>query len=408
MKRIIALITGVLMVILLLPFTACNEKKIPVEQYPGLETIEETVTSAPQEGENPAEDTEENVGDMSDEEFKELITNPDPFEKTGQFSYNPVTIPEDVAWKYRDNPQIIKNAQYIMYAVYNFDSEFEVPDEDVLKEEEFVLASILASESSPLVNAAMVDTEDYKHFTIKYLPQFVLHQDEDGSLIAEALDNSEQGYSQSIINGFVDYVTDLVNKNVSAEDSDMEKAKAIYEAIANDFSIEMDPYGSSVIITDEVNEGIPETISRNTLVEGVNERKLGQYEIVQLYQFILSQLNIECMSVLGSGTYHKKNIEELDNYMADSWEYTWNVVISEGKAYNCDLFMEIAVLENRRLTNPGSEADLAFFGMSDKTWDKTYTVNKASLSTYSSFYGMGATGGESKDTVPECAEDYNF
>ena len=402
-RKKLSLATSILLIFLLLFATACKDKKISVEDYPEPESV------VKEEKERQEYTSEADLsGAMTDEEFEEFIANPDPFEKNGNFIYNPANIPENLCRKYRDNPKVIANARHILCAIYNFDSEFEIPTEDVLSAEEFFLAYELACEASPMTYGATVDSEDYQHFTVSYLPSFTVYQEDDGSFTAETIENDNPAHAKEVFEGFIEYVTSTINKNVDKDAPQMEKAKAVYRALANDFTIDWDLFGMSLVESDDFTDGSVDIISKNTLIEGVWEKKLDQYQLALFYQFMMYQLNIECMCVSGSGTYHKKNIEELDNYMADLWQNTWNVVVSDGKAYNCDLFMEIAVLENRKITNPGSEADLTYFGMSDDTHDKTYTVNKASLKTYSTYYGYGAVDGVEENKVPECVEDYYF
>ena len=64
-----------------------------------------------------------------------------------------------------------------------------------------------------------------------------------------------------------------------------------------------------------------------------------------MYQYILTQLNIECMTVSSSGAYHSQGIEKLDKEMGTRGRNIWNVVVVDGKAYNCDLAYEILTYE---------------------------------------------------------------
>ena len=147
-----------------------------------------------------------------------------------------------------------------------------------------------------------------------------------------------------------------------------------------------------------------ELANRRTIVEGTLDKKLDQMEIARLYRFILSQLNIECYAVQASGTYYKQDDEKLDAFMKDAYLNYWNVVVADGKAYNCDLFYEIAILDTQRNENPNATADMTYFGMSDETRKKSFNVSKSSLKTLNTYMFEDQP---SDVIIPECLEDYH-
>ena len=124
-----------------------------------------------------------------------------------------------------------------------------------------------------------------------------------------------------------------------------------------------------------------------------------------MYQYILTQLNIECMTVSSSGAYHSQDIEKLDKEMGTRGRNIWNVVVVDGKAYNCDLAYEILTYEYDKSMSAGVEPQMKYFGMSDSTRSQSFTVSDRSSIYY---YNPNPWEEESgpKNMVPECVSDY--
>ena len=403
LKRLIAKITVVLTASFSLTVTACKEKTIAIDEYPQeVQTVEDDEDLIKENTPDTQNESESQNRALTDAQLKALLDSPDPFEK-GTFSFNIKCIPYYMAKKYQDHPEIIMNALAYIEAVYNQDSEFEMPPEDVLDIDGYIHAMELAEMANPMVSAVRLDTEDFIHYKVVYLPKYTAVQNEETGFIdimpAEAEDQDE---AKKVIGDFVDYVCETVNKNVSADDSDIEKARAVYEALANDIGIvDLEKYTDPTII---YSDDMEELANRRTIVEGTLDKKLDQMEIARLYRFILSQLNIECYAVQASGTYYKQDDEKLDAFMKDAYLNYWNVVVADGKAYNCDLFYEIAILDTQRNENPNATADMTYFGMSDETRKKSFNVSKSSLKTLNTYMFEDQP---SDVIIPECLEDYH-
>ena len=402
LKRLIATITCVLTAFFSLTFTACKEKQIEIDDYPQpIQTVEEdeNVANESDSDKKNEDDSEEKA--LTDTELEALLDAPDPFEK-GIFTFNPRCIPFYMAQKYKDRPEVIMNALAYLEAVYNQDTEFEMPTEDKLDIEGYIDALELAEMSNPMISAVRLDTEDFLHYKVVYLPKFILVENEENGfpdIMPGEAENQDE--AKRVIGDFVDYICETVNKNVSADDSDIEKARAVYEGLANDLGIvDLENYKDGTVI---YAEDIEEMLNRRTLIEGALEKKLDQMETARLYRFILSQLNIECYAVQASGTYYKQNDEKLDAFMKDAYFNVWNVVVSDGKAYNCDLFYEIAILDTIKKDNSNATADMTYFGMSDETRNKSFNVTKTSLKSLNSFMYEDVP---SDVLIPECVEDY--
>ena len=400
-RRIIVFALSAIFIFSFLLSGGCvKEKKI--EDYP------EPVTDV---SENPgAQETSENKEDknkrleMSNEEFYELVALPNPYE-SGQFVFTDDAIPQSYTWDYRDRPEIIINAKAIVKAALNGESIGKIPPEAAVSLEDFQIALDLAKLSYPMMDDAIGgNSEDGTEFHIDYNPVFVLEPDlEEGDVVETIQEESTEFNSDT--NDFVYYVIDLINKNVSPEDSDMEKAEAVYKALVSEFEPVMRPIDADSIIEEDGTEIIIPYSS--SLGSDMMEKKLDYLEIARLYQFILTQLGIECLTVTSYGNYTKQNLEELDKFIGDEWYNVWNVVIVDGKAYNCDLFFEMALLSYQRGFEPQTDPGVEYFGMSDEVMGKSFEANRDKLAEYSfkdplGYFESLVNGGP----VPFCEEDY--
>ncbi|MBR4413699.1 MAG: hypothetical protein IKS60_08780 [Lachnospiraceae bacterium] len=403
-KRIFTLIISVITVFSLLPLTGCEKEK-KIEDYPEPEIIE-TENTSPSEMTEIMEVAEDFSDEMTEEEFEELIAIPDPFE-SNHFVYCPDAIPVSLARGFRDKPKIIINAKYILQAVYEGKNNVEVPEKDAISNHDFQAAIDLAKLSNPI--AAGIDggnSEDGTAFFIMNFPRIILHGDEvagDEVEVEEADADEIKSKSESLL----DYVVDTINNNVSPEDSDIEKAEAVYKALASDFTPVMREQNVTEYVIDDDGTAYVQPTLSHTLIEDFPKGELDNLEISQLYQFILTQLNIECMTVASYGNYTSQNVEELDDLMSGDWYEVWNVVVCDGKAYNCDLFFEIAVLQKQRIKNQYADPDITYFGMSDALRNKSFEANKEKLAEYTFKDPYETEACQVKGSiVPVCAEDY--
>lgn len=403
-KRIFTFIISVITVFSLLPLTGCEKEK-KIEDYPEPEIIE-TENTSPSEMTEIMEVAEDFSDEMTEEEFEELIAIPDPFE-SDHFVYCPDAIPVSLARGFREKPKIIKNAKYILQAVYEGKNNVEVPEKDAISNHDFQAAIDLAKLSNPI--AAGIDggnSEDGTAFFIMNFPRIILHGDEvagDEVEVEEADADEIKSKSESLL----DYVVDTINNNVSPEDSDIEKAEAVYKALASDFTPVMREQNVTEYVIDDDGTAYVQPTLSHTLIEDFPEGELDNLEISQLYQFILTQLNIECMTVASYGNYTSQNVEELDDLMSGDWYEVWNVVVCDGKAYNCDLFFEIAVLQKQRINNQYADPDMTYFGMSDALRNKSFEANKEKLAEYTFKDPYETEACQVKGSiVPVCAEDY--
>lgn len=381
-------------IISLLSLSGCTGKpgKI-VEDYPTPVKEEEGMQNQTETGENT--DNTANKKEMSDEEFEELIKNRDPFE-SGKFIYDPLKLDASLCQLYRDNPNIIKLTKAYMNAAYNMDTEFSVPEDEVPEGEDLWTAIELASILNPLCEAAGFDnTEESNRFKITYFPRYII-KDSGGydiNIVMDTESTKDPDEAKELYNEFVDYVSDLVNNNVSEEDSDIEKARAVYKALVSDIKAPEDISIEARALKEDDEEWV-----MDTLVEGIHNRELDQYQFATMYRFVLMQLDIECIALNSGGIYVKQDNERLDKYMGQfgGWN-TWNIVVADGFAYHCDLFFEVLVLEAKRETKPDYEPEMIYFGMSDETRDKSFKVSRSE---------MWPMDTREDYKIPNCEKDY--
>ena len=388
--------------------SGCSNAKI-IEDYPEPITAEntETKTNTDIQSDESTDKPKENAAEqrtLTDEQFEEFIAIPDPYEKTGQFQFNPTAIPEYYARRFREKPAIISVAKAMMDASYNVEREFDVPPEDILEIEDYIIALTLAEMSSPIVDSTQMKTDDFQNYEIIYMPEYVVTENEQG--IFFELNNEQTSYDEAgqVINKFADYVQDLVNRNVSKDDPDIEKARKVYEALVKDLAYS--ERGISVDMNYSIDDIKDSFNSESRTVENIVVAKsLTQDKLALLYQFILTQFNIECMTVTSSGIYHSQGIEKLDSEMNETGNNIWNVIFVDGKAYHCDLSYEILTYEyDKTIHGENCDPQMKYFGMSDDTRNESFSITKSNLYLYDEYDGMRI--GSIPDMVPECVEDY--
>jgi len=410
LKRIVISLSAYLLlgafVITMSAGSGCNKTKT-IEDYPEPVTVENTETDTDVPDNETGESSQENTSEqltLTDEQFEEFIAIPDPFEKTGQFRYNPTVIPEYYARRFREKPAIIAVAKTMMEAAYNVERGFEVPPENVLEFDDFYKALTLAQMSSPIADSTQMQTEDFQVYEVVYMPQYVVNENEQGIFFELASEQTSYDDAGKTINDFTDYIQDLVNKNVSKDDPDIVKAEKIYEALVKDLSYsEMGTQMEGMYTMEDIAESLGS--ESRTIENIVKDKSLNQEKLALLYQHILTQLKIECLTVTSSGLYHNQGIEKLDKEMSSTGSNTWNVIVVNGKAYHCDLAYEIMTYEHDKAAHgEGYDPQMKYFGMSDATRDESFSVTKSNLRLYDLYSGLQI--GDIPDMVPECKEDY--
>lgn len=410
-KRFLTQLTAVTLAICVIFLSSCAPKKIDGEEYPGFVPIEETVTEKKvEEKEIPVEDIVEKGG-MTDSEFEELIKIPDPFEETGKFQFCPGAIPENYARQYREKPEIVFVAKQMLTAVYNGASEFSIAPEYELSTDEAWLAEELAAKACPLADACSIGAhlEDPLTYSVIYMPKNDIVLDENGDIDDErsSFTDMDAVEAKKVIGDFTDFVKSLIDRNIKKEDSDMEKAEKIYEALVKEVAYrEKRPYEDSMYI-EFTEEGMEALRGETTLVEDIiNDHATSKNRIPFLYQYILTQLNIECMTVTSSGAYVSQGYEKLDKEMGSDGRLVWNVIVIDGIPYNCDMAFDMIVYEAEKGANKDYEPVMKYFGMSDSTRAQSFVItSRDNLYLYDPNISYEWEN-PPRDMVPECPKDY--
>ena len=409
-KRFVTRLTALTLCLSVTFLSSCSPKKIDINEYPEPVTTEETVKESATAQTTETTTDPDIRGGMTDSQFEEFIAIPDPFEATGKFQFYPKAIPEFYARQYRDNPKIIYVAKEMLNAIYTGETEFDIPPEFEMGYEDLYETQKIAEMSCPLASACRCGFSDEEplHYYVTYLPKDRLVLTEDGEIneAESSFTSLEKDEAMIIINSFTDYIQDLINSNVSAEDSDMVKAEKIYEALVKDMSFRerlASEDTSYISFEDDMTYETPPSM----LEDIVNEKTTTQPRLALLYQYILTQLNIECMTVFSSGAYTKQGIERLDTVMGEDGRDIWNVVVVDGKAYNCDLAYEILTYEYDKSLKSDAEPEMRYFGMSDKTRGESFKVtDRDNLVLYNPDEWDLVYGTPKKGLVPECPNDY--
>ena len=387
-KRITGRILSFIMILSVLSAYGCNKgKTIDPNFYPtavenGSETAKETKTEKPQ---------------LSDEEI--LKPENDTFRETGKFEYNPAVIPNWVLEEAKDKPQLVRVAKDALVAINNCDTEFTIDEDLKLTQDDIQALYYIIYYSTPLYGVVLLSETDEKNtYTLDYFPQFVESVDDEGktSYDVQETDTSE---AKETIDAFKDYVTNLINDNLTSDMSEKEMAAIIYRELVKD--IKFEPVSS-----DSYMGMSPEAFNSGEIIKGIFDKKYtGGEEFISLYAFFMAQLHIDIRTVgTASGFYTESLKTTLGDKTPISYFWGWQVIQLDGEYYNCDIVLEKLVYGQKYGEESGVDPDMEFFGMSDKERIKSYKVGKASV------FWMDTInpGSASLGNVPNCENDYDY
>lgn len=343
----------------------------------------------PEEG---VENTSENNGKIEESINPVEPENTDSF-SDGQFVFNPEAINQYYLDELKDKPIQIKLAKRILKAVYDLETEFELTGEYECEEEDFVQALRLARLSNPMVNCTSVSLNDSNTVKIVYYPPY-----------SQSFDSDDNSYKDEVGNDFREFelfVTETINKIISFEDDSIERAKKIYSVLVNELELDYD--AERIINTNgSVSENIIEC--NNTDIIKVPETgKLPFWSFMGLYQFFLTQLDVEYICVVGGGDYNETEFEKINEYKLElEFVWFWTIITDGGNAYNTDILMDKIALDSQRESNASRESDLLFFGMSDDTRKKSFNYQARKL--VMTMYPLKQI--DKQIDLPECKTDY--
>ena len=391
-KKILTVIMTFTCVFSLLANTACN-KPSKVEYYPEVEVVE-----TPVDDENGGEEVvEEKEEELDEALLPEYIS----FRETGEFKLNPEILHPSYKEQVKNNPKVIKAAKKALQAVYNGEETvtFDEGDEEY-QISELKLAAELASMSNPMCDVVYT-TEDKNEdgsFNLVYFSKYELDE-----FNQRSYDSGISGVeAKERFDDFEKFVTEIVNNSGAKQtDSDIEVARLIYKELIENVTLiypSEEDGGLQAYFTSSI-PGEETVIKQTTIIDRANARELELYDVISIYEFILTQLGIKC-EIMGANGKYVAQSNGIDAQMSTMNTWIWPIVYSDDKAYHCDIIFDKTVLDEQRVNFPDYESDLLYFGMSDKTRDESFQPIWSQM--------LGTVIASKQLSVPKCEEDYEF
>ena len=334
-----------------------------------------TVTGYPVDminGEEEETDTdtveEENVNTY-EEEIPEFMPNDSPFNQHGEFVYNPVALRPGISNYYSTEEDILYMAKQILETVNGSEKEMTLSFGHPVDKEDFDEAMEIALMSNPLVYNAVFETTDYLAFTIKY-PDYFGALDEYGAFEPEKYVEDDTDISAEI-DEFRDFIEDTINDNVSFDDTDMEKAYKIYKYLIENYNIADDDFA---YYETDIDPNFKSVLHIDVLRHLRNDR-LYLHEILKLYQFMLTQLNIKTMYCGLSGKLVDQSYLKIssDN---PYWKNVDALIIEiDNVDYLCNMYFDYLDYKFFPISENDNEAACNNFAASKATINKTFLID---------------------------------
>ena len=372
--------------LLLNTITACSKVKT-VTDYP----VNETVSESEDEGKKSVFSVKE---DENVEPDFTKFNNAEPFNEDGEFVYDPTALRPGLDSVLANDNLSLLLAKEILKTISEGGDTFEMDLETNIPQVIFDRAYKLACVSNPIAYIAEFQTDDYRTFTISY-PDYFDQINEEGiyEYTGKVHDMADE------MPGFEYFITNTINDNVFADDTETEKARKIYKFMIEKYSI-LDDY-SNVEIDPESNMGT----EHNDVLKHYDTDALYRNEFIMLYRFFLTQMNIQSVYSVCIADCQVDHIKELfyesqfvspDEPGVQFLEFIY--IFTDGNTYICNPYYES--LEYRYDQSRGHDkgCECKFFGLSRKTFDETANTD-----------GGFAVPGDYEDfnnAFPEPEEDY--
>lgn len=391
LKRFISMLAAVLSGFSLLASSACNNAKT-IEDYP--EPV--VVTSSPAQEEEDKEvsavkeeDKEEKIDEVFLDEF-------DSLKERGKFEYNPAAVHPVYKMEMKKNPKVVRVAKLILQAVYNVEPTLVLDGDYECSDSEFNLAKELAGLSSPMIYCVEFDSEDKITYNITYFPTYSTNE----FLEVDVVGGLSPEEARARFEDYEDIVTGIINNNLTDKDDNMQRAAKIYKALIEEFELD---YESMQEEESTEEEEVPEEVhylSDFSYIDVVNTKKVSPWMLLDLYNFIMVQLNVSTIQVGASGMYKPQSNAKMNEIVDNSRGWAWTVVQDGDNAYNCDIILDKIALDVQRETFDGYESEMIYFGMSDEKRGESFKVYyEVVLDTLNP---VGAQG------LPKCEENYDL
>lgn len=396
LKRLMSFMMSVLFAFSLLAGSACNNAKT-INDYP-----EPVTVTAPSDAENNEGNTAENDTKPAEKEEETLdealLPEYDSLREKGVFEFNPTAVNPVFKMEMKNKPKIVRVAKEILEAVHDAKPSFELTGDLACNEAEMKLARSLAELSSPVCYCVDISTEDMETYTISYFPSYESDQFGDETMTG-AISEEE---AKEKIDAYKELCENLINETLTDKDDDMQRAAKIYKKIIETYEfVYPDPEEQNM---DDSEEGMV-TASYETedyVVSQILSGKMHSWQFLEFYEGLMVQLNVNTMMLGCMGKYNAQNFSLLDKTMNESNDggFVWMIVMADDKAYHCDILMDKMALDSQRENFEEYESDMLFFGMSDETRGKSFTMYYTQA-----FESINPIN---KTSVPKCEEDYKL
>ncbi len=321
--------------------------------------------------------------------------NDEPFNAGGEFVYNPIAFRRGERELYLNSPVVVAVATQILLAVDDAADQMILQLDEEIDEDIFFESYELAARTNPLVYIADFETNDNKQYFISYTDYFSMMND--NGIMGDKL--AEHDFA-SEIKEFRSFVSNAINDNVSAYDSKMEQARKIYKFMLEHFAVIDD--NEFYLYTPSYDPA--ELSHRITFMSDVlyhySKGELYPHEFMQLYRFFLTQLNIDSICQLASGSCIKEEYIEMipEDCHIPHDELIVCVISSDNNQYICNFYYDY--LECKRMIEKGIdyECNCRYFGLSYDTFKKTFASTGLS-------YPLDLEAGWN-DPNPVCEADY--
>ena len=372
-KRSISLILSFMMSFVFLMANGCGKAKI-IEDYPEVQVIVDDETEDV--------DVPEVIEDEEIVVDKDTVTRGyDSIYETGSFVFNPEAISIQYTEEMKNKEASYKAAKIILKALDKC-------------EEQIKLARI----NSPMAACVDINMTEPNIYKISYFPTI----SEDHREIYES--DTDIAEVERKYTAFKEYVTDAINNNITADDDYMERAAKIYKFMIENIELEQDnEFLETAALTNPMTLMLE---SYDTDIIDVPEtQKLDYGHFLLLYDYFLTQLNVEHVIDVGGGREYDvptDSIKEAMDIIHGNW--LWIVVTDEEQySYHCDILMDKMLLDEQRKSKSDYESDMVFFGMSDDTRNKSIKM----LGSYIALTMNSNLNNNGGSTI-KCEKDYKY
>ena len=349
-------------------FIGCNNPKT-IKDYPGSEFATEIVSEEEEETVTDEKEKDIYIAD-EEEELEDIMPNDYPFDGTGNFIYNPVALRPGLSKLYHDKPEYLEMAKQVMLAVNDGEKVLTLEAGYPITKEDFDEVLKIAETSNPVVYIAKFETEDYYNFTITY-PDYFGSFDEYESYRPDNLIKDDKNFPAEM-DEFRDFVTDVIDSNVNYQDNDMENARKIYKYLIENLYIKDNDWNYSEPNPDATDG---RSLLHIDVVRNLKNDRLYLHEFIMLYQYMLTQLNIENQFVTMDG---KPAMDRYLKWFPDQ-VFMSNVhcliIRHDGMDYLCNPYFEYLDFKNFPLYENDTECHCTYFAISKQTNNKYFKIN---------------------------------